>query len=111
MEVLLTHAKPRLVRLAPFRVGPRPERQTGRARDEVLAVLPELVDERGVFTMRQVQARLNPDDDARRGWAVEKAVRRMTGTSGTSLPLIALGSGRYQVAHGRNAVGLAGSRG
>ena len=70
MEVLLTHAKPRLVRLAAFRVGPRPERQTGRVRDEILAVLPELVDEWGEFTMSQVMARLNPDEEERRGWAV-----------------------------------------
>ena len=42
---------------------------------------------------------------------MEKAVWRMVGTSGMSLPLVALGIGRFQVAHGRNAVGSAGSRG
>ena len=96
MEILLTHAKPRLVRLAPFRVGPRQERQTGRVRDEILAVLPELVNEWGEFTMRQVQARLNPGNDARRGWAVEKAMQRLSVRSDGHV-LKALGGGRYRL--------------
>lgn len=96
MEVLLTHAKPRLVRLAAFRVGPRPERQTGRVRDEILAVLPELVDEWGEFTMSQVMARLNPDEEERRGWAVEKAMQRLGRGGGPGVVrLNVLGRGRY----------------
>ena len=47
MEFAGPQAKPWLVRLPAFRVGPRLERRTGRVRDEILAVLPELVDERG----------------------------------------------------------------
>ena len=41
------------------------------------------------FTMRQVMARLNPARDARRCWAVEKAVERMAVTT-----LVRLGAGR-----------------
>lgn len=84
MEALLTHAKPRLVRLTAFRVGPRPERRTGRVRDEILAVLPELVGARVEFTMNALMTRLNPGNEDRRQWAVEKAVRRLArSVSGT----------------------------
>ena len=76
-------------------MGPRPERQTGRVRDEILVVLPELIDERGEFTMRQVQARLNPGNDARRGWAVEKAVQRMSRQLPNRILLLGGGCFRY----------------
>ena len=82
-------AKPWLVRLPVFRVGPRLERWTGRVRDEIEAVLPELVDERGEFTMKELMARLNPGNEDRRRWAVEKAVRRLakcvSGTEASTL--------------------------
>ena len=77
VEVPIPQAKPWLVRLASFRVGFRPERRTDRMRDEICAVLPELVDEHGEFTKRAVMARLNPGRDERRGWAVDKALQRM----------------------------------
>ncbi len=46
-------------------------------RDEILAVLPELINERGEFRLGDLVARLNPDDDLRRRWAVEKALVRL----------------------------------
>ena len=95
MEVLLTHAKPRLVRLAPFRVGPRQERQTGRVRDEILAVLPELVDERGEFRSADLVARLNPDNEERRRWAVEKTLWRFVRMAGGEITIEPLGRGKY----------------
>ncbi len=111
MEVPSPQAKPWLVRLEAFQIGVRPGPQRWTVRDEILSVLPELVDERGEFRLADLVARLNPDKDQRRQWAVEKAVWRMAGASGMSLPLVALGIGRFQAAHGRNAVGAAGSRG
>ena len=45
-------------------------------RDEILAVLLELIDEHGEFMMRDLLSRLNPEDENRR-WAVEKAVWRL----------------------------------
>lgn len=97
-EVLLTHAKPRLVRLTPFRMGSRPERQTGRVCDKILAVLSELVDERREFTMRELAARLNPGHDERRGRAVEKAVQRLAHHRGDETPsVVSLRAGKYRL--------------
>lgn len=70
-------AKPLLVRLSPFRLNIRPGRSAHTVRDEVLAVLPELIDEHGEFTMRDLLSRLNPEGENRRRWAVEKAVWRL----------------------------------
>lgn len=46
-------------------------------RDEILAVLTEIVDQHGEFTERDLMARLNPDKQVRRQWAVEKALTRL----------------------------------
>ncbi len=77
MEVQSPQAKPWLVRLEAFQIGVRPGPQRRTVRDEILAVLVELVDERGAFTERDLMARLNPDKQARRRWAVEKALTRL----------------------------------
>ena len=90
-------AKPWLVRLPAFRMGPRLERWTGRVRDEIEAVLPELVDEHGEFTMRELMTRLNPVNAERRRWAVEKAVWRLARVPAGSITLRGLGHGRWQV--------------
>ena len=92
VEVQSPQAKPWLVRLEAFQIGVRPGPERWTVCDEILAVLPELVDERGEFRMRDLVGRLNSDNDLRRRWAVEKAVQRMEVTS-----LVRLGAGRYQL--------------
>lgn len=96
MEVPIPQAKPRLVRLGAFRVGVRPGPERPTVRDEILAVLPELVDGRNEFRMRDLMDRLNPYEDSRRRWAVEKALVRLctevTSTSGVTRT----GAGRYR---------------
>ena len=77
MEVQSPQAKPWLIRLESFQIRVRPGPQRVTVRDEILAVLPELVDERGEFTMQDLVARLNPDNDNRTRWAVEKALLRL----------------------------------
>lgn len=77
VELAGPQAKPWLVRLPAFRVGSRRERRTGRARDEILALLPALVDECDEFTMKELMANFNPGDEVQRRWAVEKAIWRM----------------------------------
>ncbi|HQU00468.1 MAG TPA: hypothetical protein PLG60_08180, partial [Acidimicrobiales bacterium] len=59
-------AKPWLVRLEAFQVRLRPGPYPLTLRDEVLAVLPEMVDERGEFRLRDLVVRLNPDNELRR---------------------------------------------
>lgn len=90
-------AKPWLIRLESFQIGVRPGPQRRTVRDEILSVLPELVDERGQFRLRDLVARLNPDNDPRRRWAVEKAVQRLASGRGSSASLQCLGRGRWQV--------------
>ena len=92
VEVQSPQAKPWLVRLESFQIGVRPGPQRVTVRDEILAMLPELVDGRGVFRLRDLVARPNSDNDLRRRWAVEKAIQRMEVTS-----LVRLGAGRYQL--------------
>ncbi len=92
VEVQSPQAKPWLVRLASFQIGVRPGPQRVTVRDEILAMLPELVDGRGVFRLRDLVARLNSDNDLRRRCAVEKAIQRMEVTS-----LVRLGAGRYRL--------------
>jgi hypothetical protein len=77
VEVQSPQAKPWLIRLESFQIRVRPGPQRVTVRDEILAVLPELVDERGEFTMQDLVARLNPDNDNRTRWAVEKALMRL----------------------------------
>ena len=77
VEVPIPQAKPRLVRLASFRVGVRPGRTERCVRTEILAVLDELVGSDGILTQRAVVARLNPEDDERRNWAIARALWRM----------------------------------
>ncbi len=96
VEVPIPQAKPWLVRLASFRVGFRPERRTDRMRDEICAVLPELVDEHGEFTKRAVMARLNPGRDERRGWAVDKALQRMARSDREAGGVVRVASGSFQ---------------
>ena len=78
VEVRVPQAKPLLVRLEPFPISVRPGPSRLTARDEILAVLPELVNERSEFTERSLIARLSPDRQDRRRWAVEKALARLT---------------------------------
>ena len=77
VEVQSPQAKPWLVRLEAFQIGVRPGPERWTVHAEILAVLPELVDERGEFTERDLMARLNPDKHVRRQWAVEKALTRL----------------------------------
>ena len=60
MEVPIPQAKPQLVRLATFRVGVRPGRGAQCVRNEILAVLDQLVGSDGILAQRDVVARLNP---------------------------------------------------
>ena len=92
VEVQSPQAKPWLVRLEAFQIGVSPGPQRWTVRDEILSVLLELVDGRGVFRLRDLVARLNSDNDLRRRWAVEKATQRMEVTS-----LVRLGAGCYQL--------------
>ena len=97
VEVQSPQAKPWLIRLEVFQIGVRPGPARWTVCDEILAVLPELVDERGVFRLGDLIARLNPDNDVRRRWAVEKALWRLThASSPTDKNLMHLGSGHYR---------------
>ena len=82
VEVPSPQAKPWLVRLESFQIGVRSGPQRLTVRDEILAVLPELINERGEFRLGDLVARLNPDNDLRRRWAVERAVCRLHVTGG-----------------------------
>ena len=97
VEVQSPQAKPWLVRLEAFRIGVRlgPEHVT--VRDEILAVLRERVDENGEFRVRDLVVRLNPDEDLRRQWAVEKALMRLCADEELAGALVRVGLGRYRV--------------
>ena len=69
-------AKPWLIRLEVFQIGVLPGPQRWAVRDEILAVLPEIVNQHGEFTERDLMARLNSDKQVRRR-AVEKALTRL----------------------------------
>ena len=100
VEVRVPQAKPLLVRLSPFRLNIRPARSARTVRDEILAVLPELIDEHGELMMCDLLSRLNPEGDNRRRWAVEKAVWRMANTAPfETLSLEHLSQGRYRSPH------------
>lgn len=60
-----------------FQISVRPGPQRWTVRDEILAVLPVIVDQHGEFTERDLMLRLNPDKQVRRQWAVEKALTRL----------------------------------
>ncbi len=97
MEVQSPQAKPWLVRLEAFQIGVRPGPLRQTVRDEILAVLPKLVDEHGEFTMRDLMARLNADNEERRRWAVEKALRRLARWKGVEIMGVEpVGYGRYR---------------
>ena len=97
MEAPIPQAKPRLVRLAGFRVGIRPGRTERCVRTAILVVLDELVGENGILTQRDVVARLNPAGVERRQWAIERALWRMAHRGREGDPkLEVLGSGRYR---------------
>ena len=66
VEVPSPQAKPWLIRLESFQIGVRPGPLRWTVGDEILAVLPELVDERGEFRLADLVAHLNPDKDQRR---------------------------------------------
>ncbi len=95
MEVQSPQAKPWLVRLEAFQIGVRPGPQRWTVRDEILAVLPELVDERGEFRSADLVARLNPDNEERRRWAVEKTLWRFVRMAGGEITIEPLGRGKY----------------
>jgi hypothetical protein len=96
VEVPIPQAKPRLVRLAGFRVGVRPGKSARCVRTEILAVLDELVGEDGILAQRAVVARLNPSGDERRRWAVERALWRMAHRSRVLDPVLeSAGPGAY----------------
>ena len=97
-EVLLPQAKPWLVRLAPFQISVRAGPKRWTVRDEILAVLAELMDERGEFRFRDLVARLNPDNDLRRRWAMEKALMRLCADEEPGSTLTRVGSGCCWVA-------------
>ncbi len=105
MEVQSPQAKPRLVRLTSFRVGVRPGKSARCVRNEILAVLGELVGADGILTQRDVVAWLNPSGDERRRWAIGRALWRMAHRRREGDPVLeAVGRGRYRVSgsrHGR----------
>ena len=68
-------------------------------RDEILAVRPELVDGRGEFMLRDLMARLNPDKQVRRRWAVEKALARMSDASAGAPDIERIRTGIYRLLH------------
>ena len=94
VEVQSPQAKPWLIRLEGFQIGVRPGPERWTVRDEILAVLPELVNEHGEFTLRDLIARLNPDNGERRRWAVEKAVARLTSATAGELSVKRILMGR-----------------
>ena len=98
VEAPSPQAKPCLVRLAPFQIGVRPGPQCWAVRDEILAVLSELVNECGEFKLRDLMTRLNPDRDPRRRWAVEKVIFRMVtvGRGSTEMERRRVGLYRYR---------------
>ena len=63
VEVQSPQAKLWLVRLEASQIGVRPGPNRLTLRDEVIAVLPELIAERGEFRLRDLVARLNLDND------------------------------------------------
>ncbi len=89
------------MRLESFQIGVRPGPYRLILRDEVVAVLPGLVDERREFKLHDLVARLNPDNDLRRRWAVEKTLARLfhTGLPDGSM-IVRTGRGRYRVQTG-----------
>ncbi len=97
MEVPIPQAKPRLVRLAGFRVGVRPGRTERCVRTEILAVLGELVGTDEILTQRAVEARLNPAGDERRTWAIGRSLWRMAHRRREGDPVLeVVGRGRYR---------------
>ena len=102
MEVRSPQAKPWLVRLEVFQIGVRPGPYRLMLRDEILAVLPELVDERGEFRLRDLVARLNPDNDQRRRWAVERTLARLFVRGLPAVTFTRTGWGRYRVGESRS---------
>ena len=98
VEFVGPQAKPWLIRLPTFEIGVRPGPYRLTLRDEVMAALPELVAERGEFRLRDLVARLNPDNDLRRRWAVERTLTRLLNEG---LPngstIVRTGWGRYKV--------------
>lgn len=96
-------AKPWLVRFESFQIGVRPGPYRLTLRDEVVTVLPELVDERGEFRLRDLVACLNPDNELRRRWAVERTLSRLfvSGLPDDST-IVRSGWGRYRVAESRS---------
>jgi hypothetical protein len=101
VEVQSPQAKPWLVRLEAFQIRVRPGPYRLTLHDEVVAVLPELVDERREFKLHDLVASLNPDNDLRRRWAVERTLTRLfhTGLPDGSI-IVRTGWGRYRVQTG-----------
>ena len=97
VEVQSPQTKPWLVRLESFQIGVRPGPEHRTVRDEILAVLADVVDERGEFRLRDLVARLNPDKDLRRQWAVEKALLRLCADEELAGARALVELGRYRV--------------
>ncbi len=63
-------------------------------------MLDELVGENGILTQRDVVARLNPDGDERRRWAIERTLWRMAHRRREGDPVLkVVGLGKYHVRH------------
>ncbi len=94
----IPQAKPWLVRLAPFRVELRRLRQSGTARERVLAALDELGVKAGdVFAVRDVYGQMGIVTGTKEHGAVQRAIDRMyRGDRGRASELERVGGGGYR---------------
>ena len=77
VEGTIPHPNQWQVELEPFTLPTRLLTRPGTAREDILAAIPGLVDERGEFGVTALLPALNPTRDPRRELALEKAFYRM----------------------------------
>jgi hypothetical protein len=94
---VLPHPNEWLVELAPFTVPTRQLTRAGTAREDILAAVSGLVDERGEFTVAALLRQLNPTHDRRRKYAVERALHRMFTGRSRAPELERVRVGRYRL--------------
>jgi hypothetical protein len=74
VEGTIPHPNEWLVELESFTVPTRLLTRPGTAREEILAAVPELVDDRGEFRVTELLRLLNPTRDQRRNWTLKRAL-------------------------------------
>jgi hypothetical protein len=74
VERVLPHPNEWLVELEPFTVSTRLLTRPGTAREELLAAISGLVDERGEFRVTELLRSLNATHDRRRYWTLKRAL-------------------------------------